>query len=163
MGRRRIGSAMSPGRFDRNRDTSKRVWVRAAYPMIVGNTTSIRNGTMSIGSTIGFERRIAAKSLPMTARTAVQSIGSRAARLAIAPVLAEPRFDREVHVLECRYAGNSAVHGHLAADQHGDDCGQRFTVADAHPQTARGRLGRLNTVELDEKRDRAVLCGRAEI
>ncbi len=66
---------MSPGRFDRKRDTSKFACDRAAKPITSGRTTSIRNGTISIGSTIAFERPTAARSFPMTARTAVQLMG----------------------------------------------------------------------------------------
>src|SRR5262245_16934342 len=157
-GSRRIGFAMSPGRFDKKRDTSKLVCDRAAKPMMRGSTTSIRNGTISIGSTIAFDRRTAARSLPITARTAVQLIGARAdgaaavagtgagagaVALAIGPVLAELRFDREVDVLERRCPRNGAVHGNLATDEHRDDRRHRVTVVDADAQTGRGRLGRL--------------------
>src|SRR6478736_3565799 len=115
-GSRRIGFATSPGRFDRKRDTSNWDCERATKPMRSGSTTSNRNGTISIGSTIAFERRTAARSLPITARTAVQLIGSRvpvaaAVELAIGPVLAELRLDREVHVFERRRSGYGAVHG----------------------------------------------------
>src|SRR3954454_11419148 len=132
-GSRSIGFAMSPGRFDRKRDTSKCVCDRAVKPMMSGSTTSMRNGTISIGSTIAFERRTAARSLPITARTAVQLIDCReawAAGLAIGPVVAELRLDGEVHVFERRCARNGPVHGNLAADEHRHHRSHRFAVVD---------------------------------
>src|SRR5690242_514836 len=113
---------MSPGRFDKKRETSKFAWERAARPMPRGSTTSIRKGTISIGSTIAFDRPTAARSLPITARTAVQLIGcDRGCLLTGRTSPAELRFDGEVDVFERRRARHGAVHGHFPCDEHGDN------------------------------------------